>query len=89
MKIKNSIGAALLLAAWALPSHAQIGEQRQNFAVGFNGGININSVSFSPTVRQKPDGYQRRLNSTLYLREILQHDLWCTSRTELFPTWLE
>ena len=53
MKIKNSIGAALLLAAWALPSHAQIGEQRQNFAVGFNGGININSVSFSPTVRQK------------------------------------
>ena len=42
MKIKNSIGAALLLAAWALPSHAQIGEQRQNFAVGFNGGININ-----------------------------------------------
>ena len=53
MKIKNSIGTALLLAAWALPSHAQIGEQRQNFAVGFNGGININSVSFSPTVRQK------------------------------------
>ena len=53
MKIKNSIGAALLLATWALPSHAQIGEQRQNFAVGFNGGININSVSFSPTVRQK------------------------------------
>lgn len=53
MKMKNSIGAVLLLAAWALPSHAQIGEQRQNFAVGFNGGININSVSFSPTVRQK------------------------------------
>ena len=53
MKIKNSIGITLLLAVWALPGHAQIGEQRQNFAVGFNGGININSVSFSPTVRQK------------------------------------
>lgn len=26
MKIKNSIGAALLLAAWHLPSHAQIGD---------------------------------------------------------------
>ena len=24
MKIKNSIGAALLLAAWALPSHAPV-----------------------------------------------------------------
>ena len=36
MKIKNSIGITLLLAVWALPGHAQIGEQRQNFAVGFN-----------------------------------------------------
>ncbi|EKU92054.1 porin family protein [Bacteroides oleiciplenus] len=53
MKIKNIIGAALLLTVWVLPGRAQIGEQRQNFAVGFNGGINLNSVSFSPTVRQK------------------------------------
>lgn len=53
MKIKNIIGAALLLTVWALPGHAQIGEQRQNFAIGINGGINLNSVSFSPTVRQK------------------------------------
>ena len=53
MKIKNIIGAVLLLTVWALPSRAQIGEQRHNLAVGFNGGININSVSFSPTVRQK------------------------------------
>lgn len=53
MKIKNIIGSVLLLTVWALPGHAQIGEQRHNLAVGFNGGININSVSFSPTVRQK------------------------------------
>lgn len=53
MKIKNIIGAVLLLAAWALPGHAQIGDQRQNFSIGFNGGININSVSFTPTVQQK------------------------------------
>ena len=38
----------------ALPSlHAQVGELRQNFALGVNGGVNLNSVSFSPSVKQK------------------------------------
>lgn len=38
----------------ALPSlYAQVGELRQNFALGVNGGINLNSVSFSPSVKQK------------------------------------
>lgn len=36
-----------------MPAGAQVGEQRRNFAVGINGGINLNSVSFSPTVKQK------------------------------------
>ena len=53
MKIKNIIGVALLLTLWALSGRAQVGEQRHNLAIGFNGGINLNSVSFSPTVRQK------------------------------------
>lgn len=53
MKIKTIIGTALLLGIGALPASAQVGEQRRNFAVGVNGGINLNSVSFSPTVRQK------------------------------------
>lgn len=53
MKIKSIIGATLLLAVSALPAYAQIGEQRHNLAVGFNGGINLNSVSFSPSVQQK------------------------------------
>lgn len=35
-----------------MPASAQIGEQRHNFSVGINGGINLNSVSFSPRVRQ-------------------------------------
>lgn len=52
MKIRTSIATLLLLAAWALPALAQVGEQRHNLAVGINGGININNVSFSPTVRQ-------------------------------------
>ena len=35
-----------------MPASAQIGEQRHSFSVGINGGINLNSVSFSPRVRQ-------------------------------------
>ena len=53
MKIKTIIGIALLLTIGVLSGRAQIGEQRHNFAVGFNGGINLNSVTFSPTVQQK------------------------------------
>lgn len=55
MKARNLIRAvALLLCAYmALPTHAQVGELRQNFAIGVSGGVNMNSVSFSPTVRQK------------------------------------
>lgn len=43
----------LLLAACNMPIYGQIGEQRHNLSVGINGGINLNSVTFSPTVRQK------------------------------------
>lgn len=53
MKLKTIIGTALLSGLCILPASAQIGEQRHNFAVGVNGGINLNSVSFSPKVRQK------------------------------------
>lgn len=49
---KTIIGTALLAGTCALPASAQIGEQRHNFSVGINGGINLNSVSFSPRVRQ-------------------------------------
>ena len=52
MKLKTIIGTALLAGTCALPANAQIGEQRHNFSVGINGGINLNSVSFSPRVRQ-------------------------------------
>ena len=52
MKLKTIIGTALLAGTCALPASAQIGEQRHNFSVGINGGINLNSVSFSPRVRQ-------------------------------------
>lgn len=53
MKSKSIILTLFLLAMCALSLHAQVGEQRHNLSVGINGGINLNSVSFSPTVRQK------------------------------------
>ncbi len=48
MNLRTIIIFALLVCACILPLHAQVGEQRHNFAVGVNGGINLNSVSFSP-----------------------------------------
>ena len=54
MKRKGIILFFLGFVFAALPSlHAQVGELRQNFALGVNGGINLNSVSFSPSVKQK------------------------------------
>ena len=54
MNLRTIIVYALLRGACAIaPACAQIGEQRHNFAVGVNGGINLNSVSFSPSVKQK------------------------------------
>ena len=52
MHPKQSIFAGALLILFSLPAVAQVGEMRNNFAVGFNGGININSVSFTPTIKQ-------------------------------------
>lgn len=52
IKIKPFIIAALLSAGFTLPANAQIGEPRSNFSVGVNGGINLNSASFTPTIKQ-------------------------------------
>lgn len=41
------------LGACTLPLRAQVGDQRYNLAIGVNGGINLNSATFSPKVRQK------------------------------------
>ena len=49
---KGYIVTGLLLAAGVLPVSAQLQEQRRNFALGVNGGVNLNSVSFQPTIKQ-------------------------------------
>jgi hypothetical protein len=55
MRIKRN--QALLLSILAimcvcLPLKAQIGDLRNNLAIGFNGGINSNNVTFSPRIKQ-------------------------------------
>ncbi len=52
MKLKKHL-FLLLLTLFATASHAQMGEQRNNFAIGVNGGVNMSSVTFSPSVKQK------------------------------------
>lgn len=52
IKIKSVLIAASLIMGLALPATAQIGEPRQNFSVGFNGGVNLNSASFTPKIKQ-------------------------------------
>lgn len=52
IKIKPFAITALLLVGLSLPAAAQIGEPRNNLSVGFNGGVNLNSVSFTPTIKQ-------------------------------------
>lgn len=42
----------LTLCCTTLPLLAQVGEQRYNFALGVNGGINLTKVNFMPTVNQ-------------------------------------
>ncbi|WP_294631362.1 porin family protein [uncultured Bacteroides sp.] len=50
--IKSFLIAALLLTFFFLPAAAQVGEARNNLSVGINGGVNLNSASFTPTVKQ-------------------------------------
>ena len=38
--------------ASAFPAMAQIGEMRHNFAIGINGGVNLNKVSFQRKIKQ-------------------------------------
>ena len=55
---KVKIGALLMgLLLWGgLSVQAQIGEHRNDFSIGFNGGYVLSSVGFEPEVQQKQHG---------------------------------
>lgn len=42
----------ILFCLLPLSVQAQLQEQRHNFALGVNGGVNLSKVSFSPTIKQ-------------------------------------
>ncbi|WP_321332155.1 porin family protein [uncultured Bacteroides sp.] len=52
LKRNFNIWSVALLMAISLPVAAQVGEQRSNFSIGVNGGVNYNSVSFTPKIKQ-------------------------------------
>lgn len=74
MRLKDII--ATIVACFCMQSvYAQLGEQRNNFAIGFNGGVNMSSVSFSPSIKQKNlmginGGFTARYISEKYFKMI-------------------
>ena len=57
MKLQSKIiGIVLLACCFCQNVHAQIGEHRDDFSVGFNGGYVMSSVGFVPKVNQKQHG---------------------------------
>ena len=52
MKIKSIIATTCFYALTCLQAQGQLQDQRRNFAVGVNGGANISSVSFQPSVEE-------------------------------------
>ena len=53
--MKKIVYAFVLVASMLLyiqPAYSQLQDQRRNFAIGVNGGANMSSVSFDPTIKQ-------------------------------------
>ena len=89
IKIKPFLIATLLLTGFALPATAQIGEARSNLSVGVNGGVNLNSVSFTPSIKQNSlmgitGGLTARYISEKYPEEEREEALYF-QRKRLFP----
>lgn len=55
MRMKNDKSWVLLILAclFCMPAMAQLGEERHNLSVGVNAGMNMSSVSFEPSIKQK------------------------------------
>ena len=51
--MNRNIGLLILMLIFGIPVSAQIGEHRNDFAIGFNGGYMMSSVGFTPEVQQK------------------------------------
>lgn len=72
----------LMLALTTMSTIAQVGELRDNLAIGVNGGYNLSSVDFSPTIKQ---GLQPGYTGGLTLRYTTEKyfALICAAQLEL------
>ncbi|WP_300727187.1 porin family protein [uncultured Bacteroides sp.] len=52
MKRQAIVILAAICCLLSIPVHAQLQDQRHNFSVGVNGGVNLSSVSFDPSIKQ-------------------------------------
>ena len=52
MKKYLLLGLTLFLCLSVQPVMAQLQDERHNFSIGVNGGVNISSVSFMPRIRE-------------------------------------
>lgn len=50
--IQKIAATAILLLIASVNTSAQVGEPRNNVAIGINGGLNYSKVSFQPTIKQ-------------------------------------
>ena len=54
MKINSyKLLATLVLCLICIPAMAQLGEERNELSIGFNGGVNMSKVDFNPRIKQK------------------------------------
>lgn len=51
-KLQVWLCIAVFFLCSSMKGYAQLGEERHNLAIGINGGINLNQVSFSPRIKQ-------------------------------------
>ena len=48
----KSLGLLVLALMFAMPTMAQLGEERRNLAIGLNVGMNLSKVEFNPQIKQ-------------------------------------
>lgn len=51
-KFRLRVALVALASLWQTNVSAQVGEARNDFAVGVSGGVTLNKISFSPTIKQ-------------------------------------
>lgn len=85
-RLKLCLGI-LFLCLLPLAANAQLGEPRSSFKYGFGGGVTLNSIGFTPTIKQKMHvgptlGIVARIDSELYFKTL------CALQAELNFTQL-